>query len=203
MTDATTPTTLFTIGHSNHTLETFLGLLRQHGIETLVDTRSRPRSQYVPHFNVEELKPAVEAAGIRFVFLGEKLGGRPDADAFYDADGHVLYGRVAEAPFFLEALTRVEKGAKRQRVALLCAEENPLGCHRHRLVGRVLRNHGLNVLHIRGDGRLQTSEALDAEEAGGTAAQPSLFDAEEMEESRPWRSLQSVSRRRAPNSFSR
>jgi uncharacterized protein (DUF488 family) len=192
---------LFTIGHSNHSLETFLGLLKTHRIETLVDTRSQPYSRYVPHFNPEALKPAVTAAGLRYVFLGKELGGRPEEAEFYDTEGHVLYGRVAESSRFLEGIAKLEKAAGTQRMALFCSEENPSVCHRRLLVGRVLTERGADVRHIRADGSLQSEGELLAEEetqrnAGG---QQSLFDAEEVTE---WKSIRSVSPARRPPSSS-
>lgn len=193
------PATLYTVGHSNHALETFLDLLKAHRIEVLVDTRSRPRSKFVPHFDVENLKPAVLQMGLRFVFMGAELGGRPEGDEYYDEEGHVRYDRVAESPLFLAGLEKLEKGANRYRVAVFCSEENPASCHRRLLVGRVLEERGVRLLHIRANGTLQTEAELQAEEEGDTGGQQSLF---EMEEVTPWRSTQSVSRKRPPHSSS-
>ena len=195
---------VFTVGHSNHALETFLGLLHQHGIEVLVDTRSRPSSRFVPHFNSDALRPAIEQTGARFVFLGQELGGRPEGAEFYDVDGHVRYDRVAQTAEFLNGVVKVERGASQHRIALMCSEENPAICHRRLLVGRVLGERGTQIVHIRGDGRLQTEAELIAEEAAGEAddgGQQSLFEDEEAEEA--WRSIQSVSRKKRPGSSSR
>src|SRR5271165_1234056 len=91
---------IYTIGHSNHALEIFLGLLHQHAIEVLVDVRSQPYSRFTPHFTGSTLKSAIQAAGVRYLFLGKELGGRPDDDAFYTAQGRVRYDLVAvSAPF--------------------------------------------------------------------------------------------------------
>ena len=185
---------LFTIGHSNHSREAFLERLRQHAIDVLVDVRSQPYSRYTPHFNTDELRAAVTEQGIRYVFLGRELGGRPEGAAFYDAEGHVLYGRVAESAPFLEGVEKVLRGGRMYRVALMCSEENPAVCHRHLLVARVLSERGANVVHIRGDGRLQTEDELLREEAGGE----SLFAPEEVLMVRPWKSLRSVSPKKAP-----
>src|ERR1041385_5749550 len=95
---------LYSIGHSNHAWETFLGLLQTHRIDVLVDTRSHPHAGYTPHFNREALAAALPPVGIRYVFQGEALGGRPDGAEFYDRDGYVLYYRVAQMPKFLEAV---------------------------------------------------------------------------------------------------
>src|SRR5689334_22649084 len=89
--DVTPSSALFTVGHSNHSLEDFLKLLSRHAIEVLVDTRSHPYSQYVTHFNREELTAALKHAGIKYLYLGRELGGRPDEDEYFDVEGHVLY----------------------------------------------------------------------------------------------------------------
>jgi uncharacterized protein (DUF488 family) len=188
---------IYTIGHSNHPLEAFLDLLHARHIDVLVDVRSRPYSKYAPHFNGQTLKEAVVAAGIRYAFFGKELGGRPDGAQFYDADGHVLYGRVAESPLFLEGISRLEKGIPKYRVAMMCSEENPAVCHRRLLVARVLTARGVSARHIRGDGRLQTEAELSREEASQAAGagQASLFGAEEVTE---WKSLRSVLPKKPP-----
>lgn len=182
---------LFSIGHSNHPLETFLDLLRQHGIEVLVDVRSHPYSKFASHFEAGSLRKAVVDAGMKYLFLGKELGGRPVGDEFYDAEGHVLYSRVAESPLFLEGIRRLETGVSKYRVALLCSEEDPSGCHRRLLVGRVLATRGILLDHIRGDGRVQTEAQLQAEEEQNrTKGQAELF--EEPHQEKAWRSIQSV-----------
>jgi uncharacterized protein (DUF488 family) len=191
---------IFTVGHSNHDEQTFLELLAAHGIEVLVDVRSQPYCGYSTHFNREPLKRAVEARGLRYLFFGRELGGRPEGDEFYDDEGHVLYGRVAESEPFLNGIERIERGSREYRVALMCSEENPCVCHRWLLVTRVLRKRGVDVQHIRGDGRLQSDDELEAEAAEpDVPKQLCLFPGEEP----PWRSLRSVSPdRRRPASSS-
>ncbi|MGI8587071.1 MAG: DUF488 domain-containing protein [Chloroflexia bacterium] len=182
---------IFTIGHSNHALEDFLQLVALHQIEVLADVRSAPYSKYTTQFNAPALKEAVLAAGLRYVYLGAELGGRPKGPEFYDAEGHALYSLVAESPLFLSGIERLETGIAEYRVAVMCSEEDPSGCHRHLLVGRVLARRGITVLHIRGDGRVQTDADLAAEAAARDphADQPTLFD---LEEATPWRSIRSV-----------
>ena len=182
---------LYTIGHSNHSEETFLGLLRVHAVQVLVDVRSQPYSSYSTHFNQEPLRQAMAAAGVKYLFLGQELGGRPEGDGFYDDDGHVLYGKVAGSELFQAGIKRLEKGISDYRIAMMCSEENPAVCHRQLLVGRVLTKRGVNVLHIRGDGRLETDEEVVAR-AGSDVHQPLLFG--EMEKD-SWRSIRSVLRK--------
>ncbi|HWE63907.1 MAG TPA: DUF488 domain-containing protein [Chloroflexota bacterium] len=180
--------TIYTIGHSNHALPVFLDLLCGHGIEVLVDVRSQPYSRYATHFAVPPLKAAVIEAGLKYLFLGRELGGRPEGASYYDEDGRVDYAAVARSPLFRAGIDRLKTGSAGYRVAILCSEENPTGCHRRRLVGRVLAGEGVQVLHIRGDGTLTTEEELAAVERPAPAGdQLMLFDLQPEQEA--WKSL--------------
>lgn len=192
---------ILTIGHSNHSLEHFIQLLHSQAVEVLVDVRSQPYSRYSAHFNKKPLKEGIKEAGMMYLFLGQELGGRPKGAGFYDEDGYVFYDRVAEADFFLEGVERLQRGIKKYRVAMMCSEENPAVCHRHLLVGRVLTERGLTVLHIRGDGQVQTNEQLKRAQRGkshGGVVQFALFELEE--EEKEWKSTVSVLPKKPPNS---
>jgi uncharacterized protein (DUF488 family) len=190
----------FTIGHSNHEFAAWLALLRRHTVEVVVDTRSSPYSKYVPQFDKELMQRSLEQAGIRYLFLGAELGGRPANPDYYDASGHVLYSRLRDDARFQAGIARLENGMERYRVALVCGEEDPAHCHRRLLIGRVLAERGHIMIHIRGDGRLESDETVAAE-AGKPliGAQPALFA--ELDEDQ-WRSTASVSPKKAPQSFS-
>ena len=185
---------VWTIGHSNHPLDHFLGLLADHGVQVLVDVRSRPYSRYTPHFSRDALRDDVTNAGVRYLFMGKELGGRPADPSLYDEEGHVRYDAVSRTPDFAEGLARLRQGVARFRVALLCSEDDPIHCHRRLLVGRFLRDDGVSLLHIRGDGRIESEDVVEARERppGG---QLGLFDEAEV---RPWRSIRSVSRSDPP-----
>src|SRR5579863_2319279 len=134
---------MLTIGHSNHPIERFLELLKQHEVDALIDLRSNPHSKYSLQYNQPSLKAALESAGIRYAHLGDDLGGRPQGAEFYDSEGHVLYSKVSVADFFLRGIKRLELGASRfRKPAILCSEENPSVCHRRLLVTRVLIERG-------------------------------------------------------------
>ena len=188
--DATRPR-IYTVGHSNRMLDEFVALIKQHEIEVLVDVRSQPYSRYTPQFNGASLKETMPVAGVRYLFLGKELGGRPEGARFYDDEGRVRYDLVAESPPFLSGIERLKVGIQSYRVAILCAEEDPTGCHRRLLVGRVLANQGIPVLHIRGDGRVQSEEQVQEAAHDG---QLSLFGAQEVRE---WKSIRSVLPREA------
>jgi uncharacterized protein (DUF488 family) len=183
---------IYTIGHSSHTAEHLLELLQQHRIEVLVDTRSAPYSRYTPQFDREALHDSVIAAGMKYLFLGDVVGGRPKDESHYDEYGRARYGKVAETADFLDGITRLERGADEFRVALMCSEEDPTNCHRRLLISRVLIERGAEVQHIRGTGEIQTeSQVAEASGKPLIEAQPALFA--ELDEDK-WRSTASVSR---------
>jgi uncharacterized protein (DUF488 family) len=194
------PLSIFTIGHSNHALEHLLRLLADHGIQSLVDVRSQPYSRYATHFNRADLEYAVKRQHIRYVFMGEELGGRPVGDEFYDAEEHVLYSRVAQASFFRTGIERLIDEGALYRTAILCSEENPTDCHRRLLIGRVLAGQEVVVRHIRGDGREQTEADLQPMAAAPPAQQVSLWGEPESappDQEATWRSVRPIPRRRA------
>lgn len=190
---------IYTVGHSNHPMETFLSLLRQYGVEVLIDTRSSPFSRYSPQFNRDSLKAAMQEAGIKYGFYGRHLGGRPEDEDLYDAQGHVLYSEVAKSFLFNEGLERLMRGIDSYRTALLCSEENPSICHRRLLVSRVLFEQGVAVYHIRGNGTLESEGNLRMEEEREKNRQPALFEEEEVH---AWKSIQSVLPKARPHTFS-
>jgi uncharacterized protein (DUF488 family) len=177
---------VFTVGHSNHSAEKFVDLLKRHGIELLVDTRSRPYSKHAPHFNIRGIEAILSKDGIGYLFLGRELGGRPEEEMFYDTEGRVDYALVARSQPFLDGISRLEQEIRKSTVVLLCSEEDPTFCHRRLLVGSALQERGVSQRHIRGDGSIRKEGDAD----GG---QPVLFLETEVS---PRKSIRSVSRRR-------
>jgi uncharacterized protein (DUF488 family) len=153
---------VLTIGHSRHSIERFLELLRQHEVEVLVDVRSQPASRFSPQFTRKPLKRAVTEARLRYLFLGDLVGGRPQARECYTADGALSYDLVEAQPFYQRGIARLVEGEASFRIRLMCAEENPAYCHRHLLITRTLRRHDLDVRHVRGDGTVEPASTLDA-----------------------------------------
>jgi uncharacterized protein (DUF488 family) len=179
---------LWTIGHSNHELDRFLALVRGAGIVYVVDVRSSPYSRYSPQFNREQLGRVLGQHDIGYLFLGDALGGRPEQDEHYDADGHSLYGPMAARPEFQQGIARVLRGSASHRLGLLCSCGRPQDCHRRLLVGKVLCEHGAELRHVLPDGEVMTERRVDI---SGDGAQSSLFG----EDTRSWRSVQPVSQR--------
>jgi len=146
---------VLTIGHSNHPVEAFVELLQHHGVTALADVRSAPYSRFAPQFNREALDRSLKASSIKYVFLGRELGARPDERSCYE-NGRVQYARLARTDWFRSGLDRVVRGANDYRIALMCAEKEPLECHRALLVARALDELGVPVEHILPDGRLES-----------------------------------------------
>jgi len=138
---------IHTIGHSNRKLEEFLALLVEYRITAVADVRSQPYSRVNPQFNREPLAKFLAQKGIAYRFLGKELGARTaDADCY--VNGKVHYERLARTQLFQQGLTRIANGIQEHRIALMCAEREPLACHRSILVARYLAQRGFRVVHI-------------------------------------------------------
>jgi uncharacterized protein (DUF488 family) len=151
---------LFSIGHSNIPAERFLALLREAGVNALADVRSVPFSRWSPWFSVKALVQQLAQASISYALLGDTLGGRPRSESLY-RDGVADYEAMAAAPEFRAALSRLAAAAVRSRICLMCAEREPLDCHRCLLVARHLAESGLAVGYILVDGTIEAHAATE------------------------------------------
>lgn len=153
---------LFTIGHSNHESGPFLDLLTGFSVQVVVDVRSAPYSRYVPQFNKNELTLLLEQHGFKYIFMGDVIGGKPSDPTYYDEKGRVQYDRLAKTSIFQQGIDRLLKGiADGWRIALLCAEEDPVKCHRHWLIAKELEIHrGIPVWHLRANGQRARAKEL-------------------------------------------
>jgi uncharacterized protein (DUF488 family) len=147
------PILIYTIGHSNHTLEDFVALLRSHGIQEIVDVRSQPYSQWATQFNRELLRHDLLEAGLAYDFMGDVIGGRPQDSSVYDAgQERPNYQRMAETEVYRQGIATLLSRAEKQRVAIMCSEGPPQHCHRHLLITQSLLEVGARVTHILADG---------------------------------------------------
>ena len=149
------PPGVLTVGHSTHPWDVFVGLLQSHAVTALVDVRSVPYSRFNPQFNRNRLERELPPHDVHYVFLGRELGARSDDPACYDETGRVQYDRLARKPAFRRGLDRIVQEAARNRVALMCAEKEPLSCHRTILVAPALERRGVEIQHILADGTLE------------------------------------------------
>lgn len=145
---------VYTLGHSNHPIDRFLRLLEDNAITAVADVRSRPFSRRYPHFNKQRLSATLAERGIAYVFVGEELGARSSDESCYEG-GRVQYQRLAATPLFNQGIDRVLAGAKKFCVAVMCAEKEPLDCHRTLLVSRALEKRGVAIAHILADGNIE------------------------------------------------
>jgi uncharacterized protein (DUF488 family) len=160
---------LLTIGHSNQPIERFLALLRDAGVTAVADVRSQPFSRRYPWFSEKRLRPSLESEGIAYMPMGEALGGRPRDPALF-CDGVADYQAMAAVPEFRTGIGRVIEAAGRWRVCLMCAEREPLDCHRCLLVAPALAARGLSIGHILGDGSILSHQAIEERLLAGEAA---------------------------------
>jgi uncharacterized protein (DUF488 family) len=162
---------VYTIGHSKHTIEKLVELLRNAGITAVADVRSQPYSRLYPHFNREALTKSLRAEKLAYVYLGEELGARTEDRSCY-SNGQVQYDRLAQTALFKRGLERIKTGAAQHRIALLCAEQDPLACHRTILVGQALLKAGVALKHIRANGTIEDHSAAVARLILETGLQP-------------------------------
>jgi uncharacterized protein (DUF488 family) len=167
-----TVSSIYTIGYGARDLEAFLAVLQVHQIQYLIDVRTNPYSSYKPEFSGKALQNFLEARGIRYIFMGDTLGGQPDDESCY-TDGKVDYEKVNQQSFYREGIDRLHKASRvGQRVILICSEGKPENCHRSKLIGQTLAGEGIEVLHID-----ENDEVISQKQVllRLTAGQPSLF----------------------------
>jgi uncharacterized protein (DUF488 family) len=168
-----TTTPLYTIGYGAREIDAFIAILHRYGIAYLIDVRSSPYSRYKPDFSRERLEEHLHGAGVRYVYMGDTLGGRPDDPTCYDKDGKVDYAMVAERDFYRAGLDRLAKAySQGLAVSLMCSEGRPENCHRGNLIGKSLVERGLPVAHIDENDQLIDQKELELRHTGG---QFSLF----------------------------
>jgi uncharacterized protein (DUF488 family) len=164
---------IYTIGYGNHSIEEIINLLFRYHIEYVIDVRSQPYSRYSPEFSKKELENHLQQQNIRYLFMGDSLGGRPADETCY-VNGKVDYSRVCTKAFYPQGIQRLRTAWEKQlRVALLCAEVKPQECHRSKLIGNTLVEQHIAVAHIDETGECKTQQAVNQTLLGG---QPGLFE---------------------------
>ncbi|MFP4299816.1 MAG: DUF488 family protein [Spirulinaceae cyanobacterium] len=151
---------LYTVGHSNLEIEDFISLLQQHQITAVADVRSSPYSRRFPQFNQTAIQKSLKAIDISYVFLGQELGARTEDSNCY-VEGKALYENIAKTELFSQGIQRIIKGLEHYKIALMCAEKDPITCHRTILVCRRLKEFDLDIHHILNDGSLESHPELE------------------------------------------
>jgi len=173
-------TPIYTIGYGNRSIEDFIKLLQRYGIKYLVDLRSQPYSRYKPEFSKAALEQYLTRQQIRYVYMGDTLGGRPEDTDCYADDGKVDYTILREKDFYQRGISRLHAAWEKQLpIALMCSEMKPEECHRGKLIGNTLVEQGLVVSHIDEAGNIKTQGEINQSFAIGQAnGQLSFLDAD-------------------------
>lgn len=164
---------IFTIGYGNREISDCIVLLKRYDIKFLIDVRSKPFSSFNPYFSKNNLEYFLKQNQIRYVFMGDLLGGVPQIEACY-TNGRVDYSKVEQQLFYQRGISRLQTAWEKQvPVALMCSEEKPEECHRSKLIGRTLEKKGIPVVHIDQTGELVSQQEVIERISGG---QLSLFE---------------------------
>ncbi|HET9999274.1 MAG TPA: DUF488 domain-containing protein [Ktedonobacteraceae bacterium] len=164
-------TPVYTIGYGNRSIEDFITLLQKYGIKYLVDLRSQPYSRYKPEFSKAALEQYLTRQQIRYVYMGDTLGGRPEDTGCYTDDGKVDYTILREKDFYQRGISRLRTAWEKQyAIALMCSELKPQECHRGKLIGNTLDEQGMNVMHIDEAGNPKTQDEVNQFFAIGQAS---------------------------------
>ncbi|WP_321421737.1 DUF488 domain-containing protein [uncultured Methanobacterium sp.] len=147
-------TMIFTIGHSNHPFSRFMELIQKQDIRMVVDVRTRPYSKYTPYYSKKPLEEGLKEYQVEYVYLGNKIGGKPDDAKFYH-DGELLYHLMEADEKYQEGLKILLELARDNRIVIMCSEEDPYHCHRHHLISQSLLKNNFQITHIRGNGNLE------------------------------------------------
>lgn len=162
---------LYSIGHGSRKPNDFLALLKEFGIEYLIDVRSLPYSRFHPQFRQNELKLFLEQNGIRYVFMGDELGGRPKDPSCYDNEGKVDYEAIKTKDFFINGITRLKTAYNKNiNVVIMCSESKPGECHRTKLIGQVLNTENIILHHIDEKGKIKDQATVINELNKGSSA---------------------------------
>lgn len=153
---------IFTIGHGTRPINELLDLLKKYGIDYLADVRTQPYSKFNPQYNRESLYRSLNHQNIKYIYMGDALGGRPQDPSCHDATGRVDYHLVRQQDFFKKGIGRLMSAYRQElKVVLLCSERKPELCHRSKLIGRALSEENIPVQHIDENGELKTQKDID------------------------------------------
>jgi len=165
---------IYTIGYGSRTMIAFVDLLIAANIDYLIDVRSKPFSSFKPDFSRANLEAELDRHSIRYVHMGDALGGLPKNPAVYTQDGKVDYSKVGEKEFYISGIERLTNALSQSfSVAIMCSEEKPERCHRSKLIGETLAGLGIEVIHIDEQGELLTQSEVMLRLTSG---QMTMFD---------------------------
>ena len=153
---------IYTIGHSNYSMEKLIEMLRYFDINTVVDIRGTPYSKYNVQFDKERIKYTLTKAGFIYIYMAKELAAKRENKVSYNNEGYSDFEKVVQEEDFLNGIERLKNGCnKGYRIALLGAMQDPIRCHRSILVGRALNEAGFNVMHILDDLSIKDQNYID------------------------------------------
>lgn len=152
---------IWTVGYAGHDRDSLLSLFRAYDITAVADIRTFRGSSYWKDFDASAFGPFLRENGIAYVFMGDVLGGKPQDPALYP-NGQLDYDRVAAKPEFQGGIDRLLSGAGRYRICLMCAEKDPLDCHRTLLIAPALKALGFDLRHLVTDGQVESQADAEA-----------------------------------------
>lgn len=153
---------VYTIGHTNHTLDDFLKLLKKNNINCIVDVRSTPYSKYTSQFNKKEIKTFLSINRIAYIHMGDEFGARRSDKELYTKEGYLDFDKTRRDAEFLKGVDRIKSGCKKgYNIALMCTEKDPIDCHRSIMVSKGLIDNNIEVEHIKDDGSIETQSQLE------------------------------------------
>jgi uncharacterized protein (DUF488 family) len=171
---------IYTVGYGNRSIDDFVTLLQDYDIKFLVDIRSQPYSRFSPDFSKDALDKRIQQHHIRYIFMGDTLGGRPKDSSCY-VGNKVNYARVREKSFFQKGISYLHTAWEKQlHIALMCSEAKPQECHRAKLIGNILTEQNIDVAHIDETGATKTQLQINRIIQKLTDDQPSLFGDESL-----------------------
>ena len=174
------PIPIYTIGYGNRSFGDFVKLLQHYEIKFLVDIRSQPYSRFNPDYSKDALERRINSPLMRYIFMGDTLGGRPKDSSCY-IDNKVDYKRVREKPFFQRGIAYLHTAWEKQlRIALMCSEAKPQECHRTKLIGNILTEQNIDVAHIDETGAIKTQAQINHMIQKLSDEQPSFFSDESL-----------------------
>ncbi len=165
---------IYTIGYGAREFDRFIAVLKKHQIDFLIDVRSRPFSRYKPEFSKQALQRNLQNRGIRYVFMGDTLGGQPEDPDCYDEEGKIDYDKIRQKEFYERGIGRLRQAYQNQlHVVLMCSEGKPEMCHRSKLIGETLIEEQIDIAHIDENDQLISQQDVKLRLHKG---QLSLFD---------------------------
>lgn len=156
--------TIYTIGYTGFTIDGFIETLKLHQINVVIDVRSSPYSERYPDYNKNAIEPKLKENGIYYRNYVSEFGARQENVNFYSEEGCLDFALFAQSEQFLSGVEKIKNSvSKGYNIVLLCAEKEPIQCHRTILVARVFSDLGYKIIHLMPDNQTKTQKQIEQE----------------------------------------